>query len=325
LAGSGEVPSTDSAFVDVEACVPQVHELRGLARAGGSVKSSVARAGLQQGPRFNNGTTTDRSELTTEDKLGLLQLREEEKLARDVYSSLADMSPVFVNIAAAEARHLEAVGRILAKYGLDDPVRDNAEGVFTDPEFAALYNELVDKGSESLIEAYKVGAMIEEMDIKDLQELSTNATNEDVARVYDNLMRGSRNHLRAFVAQVETTAAADDVDVTYEPQFLTQDEFDAIVNSPFERGNGEGGQRQRGRVVTAGPRSKVVDASRVQVRSGNVESGGPRRLGDRNSDGDRQRDRDQNRVSQEDPACDVSQQTTLRDRVFARLGRRKRL
>ena len=43
-------------------------------------------------------------------------------------------------------------------------------------------------------------------------------------------MSGSRNHLRAYVGQIENLG------VVYEAQYLSQDEVDAIVDSPIERG-----------------------------------------------------------------------------------------
>ena len=65
-------------------------------------------------------------------------------------------------------------------------------------------------------------------------------TNSDVERVYQNLLRGSRNHLRAFASQLEALGE------TYEAQFLSQEQFDAIADSPRETGNGKGRQGQRG-------------------------------------------------------------------------------
>ncbi len=85
-------------------------------------------------------------------------MREEEKLAHDVYLALADKwsVPVFANISQAESRHTTAVARLIDAFGLADPVGENAIGKFTDPEFDKLYRDLVQAGSVSLAEAYKV-------------------------------------------------------------------------------------------------------------------------------------------------------------------------
>ncbi len=66
--------------------------------------------------------------LTAAEEEGLLFMREEEKLARDVYLVLFDKwgLRVFENIAESEQRHMDAVLYLLGKYGLDDPARDPA-------------------------------------------------------------------------------------------------------------------------------------------------------------------------------------------------------
>jgi hypothetical protein len=172
---------------------------------------------------------------------GLTAVREEEKLARDVYQALYEVwgQPIFSNIAAAEATHMEAIRRLIDTYGLSDPVTDDARGVFSNAEFAELYEVLVQTGSASLVEAYKVGAMIEEMDIVDIRQALAAVTHSDIQNVYENLMRGSRNHLRAFAKQIK--AAGE----TYEAQFLTQEEFDAIAESPREGARGRRGRKGR--------------------------------------------------------------------------------
>lgn len=169
--------------------------------------------------------------LTPEDEEGLLLMREEEKLAHDVYVALYDMWQVqiFSNISDAETTHTDAVLTLLDRYGLDDPVDDNPEGVFTNPELQELYNDLVAQGSESLVEALKVGALIEDLDIYDLRSLETQVA--DIAQVYDSLEKGSRNHMRSFIKNLEQQGE------TYTPMFLTPEEFEEIVSTPTERGN----------------------------------------------------------------------------------------
>ena len=139
-------------------------------------------------------------QLTQEETDSILLMREEEKLARDVYLTLADQwnVPVFRNIAQSESRHMQAVKMLIDRYGLEDPVTDDTIGVFTRPEFAQMYQELVASGSVSLSEAYKVGIRIEEMDIQDLREALDHVQSPDIRRVYQNLLRASENHLRAF-------------------------------------------------------------------------------------------------------------------------------
>lgn len=143
--------------------------------------------------------------LSAAEKAGLLSLREEEKLARDVYLTLAGMwdLPIFDNIAVSEQRHMDAVKALLDKYGLADPATGKGIGEFSDPAFTGLYLALVGAGSESLAGALEVGVAIEVMDIDDITKLLAGVTHTDIANVYTNLRAGSQNHLAAFTAQLD--------------------------------------------------------------------------------------------------------------------------
>lgn len=162
----------------------------------------------------------------------LLHMKEEEKLARDVYIALFDKwgYKVFQNISEAEDNHLNAIIFLLKNYG-SEYTKINEKGIFSDPEFQELYKELVAKGSVSLAEAFKTGALIEEMDIKDLNEYLDKVGNENIRLVFENLNRGSRNHLRAFNNHITRLG------LTYTPVYISQDEYDQIISSQNESGN----------------------------------------------------------------------------------------
>jgi hypothetical protein len=176
---------------------------------------------------------------------GIAFMREEEKLARDVYLTLADIWDlrIFANISLAEQTHMDAVLGILDTYGLQDPVAGNDTGVFVDSDLRQMYDELVTSGSESLEFALKVGALIEEVDIEDLVMYLKPTIPADVATVYERLLRGSENHLRAFVSQLDSAGTA------YEPTVLEADAYEAIISSDNERG---GHQNDRGAARGAG-------------------------------------------------------------------------
>jgi hypothetical protein len=180
------------------------------------------------------------SDLTDSELASLLKMKEEEKLARDVYTVLAQKwgSQVFTSISAAENNHLNAIVLLLTDYGSTKTTIGEA-GIFTDPAVQTLYNDLVAKASASIDEAYKTGALIEEMDIKDLTIALSGTTNENVVLVFENLLKGSRNHLRAFNRQLTTLG------IVYTPVFISQPDYDLIVSSPMEKGkqyrmNGKG-------------------------------------------------------------------------------------
>ena len=162
---------------------------------------------------------------------GLKFMREEEKLARDTYITMFEIwdSIIFYNISNSEQTHTDAVLELLERYNIVDPVGDNVIGVFTDITLQDLYDTLIAQGSASLIDALLVGAAIEEIDIIDIQEQIDNyVDNQDIALVYDSLLKGSRNHLRSFTSNLEKQC------VIYQPQYLSQQVYDEMVNSAAE-------------------------------------------------------------------------------------------
>lgn len=179
--------------------------------------------------------------LNDEEIKGLLYMREEEKLARDVYTTLYEKwnLAIFQNIAASEQTHMDAVKALLDAYGLADPAAGKALGEFTNPDLQALYDQLTARGSQSLSNALKVGAAIEEIDILDLEKHLAQTKNPDIQLVYENLMKGSRNHLRSF-----TSTLSRQTGETYQPQYLSADVYQSIVSSPIESGGGKGKRSQ---------------------------------------------------------------------------------
>jgi hypothetical protein len=183
-------------------------------------------------------------ELSAAEIEGILYMREEEKLARDVYLTLYERwgLPIFQNIANSEATHMQAVKTLIDRYNLEDPAAGQDVGVFTNPTLQGLYDQLVEEGSRSLSSALRVGAAIEEIDILDLEERIAQTDRADIQMVYENLTKGSRNHLRSFVSTLERQSGE-----IYQPQYLSQAAYDAIVAAPMERGRAAGGKGNPGR------------------------------------------------------------------------------
>lgn len=176
------------------------------------------------------------NDLTDEEIAGLKFMREEEKLTHDVYTELRiefDYG-TFENIAASEQTHTDAVALLLDEYDISDPVTGEP-GTFSNAELQSLYDNLLKTGMESAEAALKVGAEVEEVDIVDIQERAEATDEEAITLVYDNLIRGSRNHLRAFVRVLEREGAS------YCPHHLSQSEYDEIISSSIEQGSGNGG------------------------------------------------------------------------------------
>ncbi|PKP34755.1 MAG: hypothetical protein CVU00_05550 [Bacteroidetes bacterium HGW-Bacteroidetes-17] len=168
----------------------------------------------------------------------LYQMREEELMAHDIYFQLYELYQyrVFDQIAKSEAKHAEAVKSLLIRYELTDPAVNHEMGLFNNSTIQELYNTLMNKARLSGVDALTVGATIEDVDIFDLKNLLTNGVdNADITYVFQNLLKGSENHMRAFVKVLGMQGSE------YTPQYITQDEFDLILSSSGKgKGNGNG-------------------------------------------------------------------------------------
>lgn len=154
-------------------------------------------------------------------------LREEEKLAHDVYlfSFEKYQINIFNSISQSEQTHTESVLALLNKYGIVDPASAQI-GIFNNQDLQALYTSLTAQASISLVEALKVGATVEDLDINDIDDFIVNTTKSDLLSVYNNLNCGSKNHIRSYSSQLAI------YDVIYIPQFISIEEYNEIVSSP---------------------------------------------------------------------------------------------
>ncbi len=191
--------------------------------------SSAALAG-QGGGRVDDDTNDDVSVISTEEIQSVLFMREEEKLARDIYLTLYEQwgNVVFSNIAKSEQSHTEAILELIEKYNLTDPALEEI-GLFSNSELQALYYTLIARGMTSELEGLYTGALIEEVDMVDIKHALEEARLDDVISTYESLLCGSRNHLRSFVEQIENSG------IVYQAQVLSQEEVDAIIDTPLER------------------------------------------------------------------------------------------
>lgn len=173
--------------------------------------------------------------LSEQEREGLLLMREEEKLAHDIYAALYEKwnIQIFNNIAGSELQHTDRVRALLERYEIADPVIGSGKGEYRNADLEQLYITLVEQGSQSLGAALQVGATVEDLDIKDLQDLLLETDNQDIRLVYENLLRGSRNHIRSFNRQLKQQG------INYGAQYITEQELNSILNSPLERGKNQ--------------------------------------------------------------------------------------
>lgn len=163
--------------------------------------------------------------LTATEIDGILFIREEEKMARDIYLDIYEKEklPIFLNIANSEKNHMDAMKILIDRYDLQDPVQEG-QGVFTNQALQALYAEQTEIGKRSLEDALNVGATVEEINILDLEDQIDNTDRADILVVYEGLLTGSIKHLRSFVSSMETHG------FEYTPHFLSREEYDRIIS-----------------------------------------------------------------------------------------------
>ncbi|MEA2049026.1 MAG: DUF2202 domain-containing protein [Campylobacterota bacterium] len=139
--------------------------------------------------------------LTEEQKDHLFYIYQEEKVARDVYITLGKRytkENTFASIQISEQRHMDAAKELCEKYGVStEGVDEESVGSFVLPVLQELYDTCVSEGHKSLLNALKVGELIELTDIDDLEHASVGMP-DDVVKVYNNLLEGSLSHLDAF-------------------------------------------------------------------------------------------------------------------------------
>jgi len=202
--------------------------LTALACGGGDVEAIEASEIQLERVAYGPGGSGNAIALTSAEIAGLKYMREEEKLAHDVYVAMSvkwGTPRIFYQISQSETTHTNAVLSLLNRYRIADPAAGLPAGKYADPTLQALYDSLIKAGNVSRIEALKVGALIEETDIRDINLQKANTTKADILRVYNNLLCGSQNHMRSFNRNLLNSG------VVYVPQVITQAEWDAIINS----------------------------------------------------------------------------------------------
>ncbi len=196
-----------------------------------TVSAQQQKAGAKQGNDINIVIAgIEKEELSEKETEGLLFLYEEEKLARDFYASLYEKwgRNIFRNISESEQTHMDAVKTLLEKYNVNIP--EKGEGLFSNTGLEKLYSDLLADGMVSYEKALENALLVEEKDISDLKDEIRTSDNRDIRIAYQNLMKGSRNHLRSFSRQLEKNGGS------YSPSFLESMEYSRIKNSDMERG-----------------------------------------------------------------------------------------
>ena len=96
--------------------------------------------------------------------------------------------------------------------------------------FYSAFYRLVEQGLKSLNNALLVAVEIEELDIADIQKFLNKTSNKDIKVTYQNLIKGSRNHIRAFNRQLVKQG------ISYNPVHISKEYYDKIILSRNESG-----------------------------------------------------------------------------------------
>jgi len=161
--------------------------------------------------------------LTPREKDGLIFIWEEEKAARDIYSSLHEKNnlTIFLDLTRSEESHMDQAKAVIEKYDLSLP-KDVPEA-FGNQTLQDIHDRLLAEGLESDEQALKAAAEFEEISIMDLEAELAAAENEDIRTMYQGLLAGSRKHLRSYVADLK------EQEIEYEPRHLERSEFEETV------------------------------------------------------------------------------------------------
>lgn len=176
--------------------------------------------------------------VTEGEKTTILHMREEEKMARDIYLTLNEKwnQQVFSNISGSETYHMSQIKVLIDKFKLEDPVakNDDKRGAFANKDLKKMYDEFTTSGKTSLEAAFRAGAKVEEADIKDLKDAIANTVNADIKSTYKYLLQASENHLRAFVRNLKRLG------IDYNPAILSEQYFKTIIDGDNKKGAGNG-------------------------------------------------------------------------------------
>ena len=210
-------------MIQITAC-GESYEQQGLSNSENFSASDIAEVNSEAFLQYVQQMPVDG--LSDKEIEGLKFMREEEKLARDVYLTFYEQWSLlpFKNISKSEQAHMDAILLLINKYNLDDPAEGNDIGIFVNEELQNLYDQLIEQGSASAMYALKVGALIEEVDIVDLQRIiDEDVDNEDIQFVLSNLKRASGFHLRAFVGHLQRYS------IEYAPELLDIETFNDLI------------------------------------------------------------------------------------------------
>lgn len=242
---------------------------------------SVDAEGVSSMTRANVVPVLDATSPLTADEIEFLYaMREDEKLARDLYAyfwTRYPTAPQIQRISKAEESHIAAIETVLDYYEISYPAM-SAPGVFEDSTRQALYDELALK-SETMLEAFQTMAFVEDRDLFAYKMVQSQITNANLSLLIENMIKASTNHLKAAIRQIFVR------DGSYTSIYLSAEEYDAIIKLPFQNGkayktkkgkngNGNGGDTNAQKMGQNNGRKGEVNGAGICTATSNGTSPG---------------------------------------------------
>lgn len=169
----------------------------------------------------------------TDEKL-LQKMYEEEKMSYDLYTEFFNRwgLNVFDQVRESEAIHMLRIEELMETKDMPQGtgISGGDKGFYENKDVQALYDEYTVLGNISDITALETAALMEENDIANLRAHIKMQTDDRALKVFAQMERASRNHLRAFVKSLKISG------IEYQPAVLSQSEYDNIINNVKERG-----------------------------------------------------------------------------------------
>lgn len=201
-------------------------------------------------------------------KDSLFLIVEQKKLAHDVFITLSEhwQKRHLKLLVRVESLHLRAIKRRLKNHDLNS-ILGNSTGIFNSSKLQKLYWELVNRGQNSVLDAFHVSAFLKEMDIVNLQSVIDASKNTRITNFSQRLMNNSKKHLRILIKQIERQGGI------YEPQEMRQNELNAMPNegqSTPNEGNVSSNQNDAEPIARSFTNDEILRLNAIVRRSLNV-------------------------------------------------------
>jgi len=174
-----------------------------------------------------------RGQLSAEDQASIIYIREGAQLSRDInlLFEAAWQAQVFRDAAERQKQALRATDLLIDRHGL--PAASAEPGIYQDEQFSRLYGQFAEEGSASLPAALAAAAVLEELNILDLQTRMAQTEKADIRLVYQHLLKIASANLWSFSRAIERFGGA-----AYEPRYLTPLAFSELMASAGQPGEG---------------------------------------------------------------------------------------